>query len=144
MIEKRKSPLGVKIISVFYYIASFFYLLTAFIAFFKNDIFTNLPGFNQSINNFPQAFTAFGTALLLLAVLSWGIAKDIKKLKKWALIAALALSLLWIIGGFLSIMEKSYISIINLAVNLLIFGYIILNKKTRRALLYYSGTGELE
>jgi hypothetical protein len=134
MEEKRKSPRGVKIISIFYYIASFFYLLTALVAFFKSDIFTKLPGFNQNINNFPQAFIAFGTFLFLLAVLSFFIAKEIKKLKRWALIATLAISALWVIGGFLSIMEKSYISVINLLINLLICGYIIWNKKTRQAL----------
>ena len=133
LILMRKSlPLGLRIISIIYYIATVFSLIIAILAFTAPGIIKNVPGFGANIAANPLAFVILGIIFIILSGLSFFIAQGIQRIDNKARMALLVLCAINVIGGIISIIEGSYLSSINLAFNLAIGLYITLNKKVRR------------
>jgi hypothetical protein len=132
-VKKRKASLGLKIISVIYYIASVLYLAISLVAFIKSSWISELSNLGLLPNMSQQTITIFGIIFILLAVLSFFIARGLLKFQMWARIALLAICTINILGGILSVLEKSYPSIINLVFNLIIACYLIFSKKVKAA-----------
>jgi hypothetical protein len=129
----RKSlPLGLRIISIIYYITAILSILIALLAFLSPGIIKNVPGFGTNIAANPLAFIILGIIFLILSPISFFIAYGIQRVNNKARIALLVLCAINVIGGIISIIEGSYLSSINLVFNLLIGLYITLNKKVRR------------
>ncbi|MBD3253415.1 hypothetical protein GF386_06790 [Candidatus Pacearchaeota archaeon] len=126
--KKNRIPIGIKIISAIYFLTSLTSLIISGIAFFKKDLFLSIPPFNNKPPLVPGAFIYLGILMIIIAVLSFLIAFYLLKSKQWAIIAVAVISLINIIGGVLSIIEGSYLSIINLLANTTILGYIIIYK----------------
>jgi hypothetical protein len=134
--EKRarfKRPIGLLIIIIIYFLASFLYLAIALVAFFKPDILLNFPGFTQISKNLPNISTIIGIVMLIISLISLIIAIGLLKLQNWARISLLIFLLVMIIGNILSLIAKDYISAINLFFNLAIFSYLFFSKRIRIA-----------
>jgi hypothetical protein len=131
--KKRKAPLGLKIISVIYYIACALYLAIAIVAFIKISWISELSNLGLLPAMSQQTIMTFGIFFVLLSILSFFIARGLLKFQMWARVALLAICAINIFGGILSVLEKSYPSIINLVFNLIIACYILFSKKTKAA-----------
>ena len=131
--KKRKAPLGIKIISIIYYIASFLYLAIAIVAFFKQDIISELSKLELLPVMNSDTIIIFGIFFLLLSILSFFIARGLLKFQMWARIALLGICALNIVGGIFSILEGNYLSAINLLFNLIIACYLIFSRKVKEA-----------
>jgi hypothetical protein len=126
-----KTPTGIKIISVVYYLSAVLYLAIAVISLFFPDIIFKIPDFNEITNS--SASIIIGVIFILLTIFSITVATGIRKLKSWARIAIIIFCSLNIIGGIFSVVEGSYLSLINLIFNLLIASYLIFSKKIRES-----------
>ncbi len=107
-----KVPTGVKIIGVLYYIGAGLTLLGS-IAFFVGMNFI-----------FPGLGTIGGIVLLVLAVLSFFVAKGLFKLKNWARIVVIILGVLGIVSA---ITDFSGGSILTLVINGAIVWYLTMS-----------------
>ena len=130
-LTKNKLPIGVLILAIIYYFATIVYIATAIVLFLKSEWFRNVPPFNNNPILTPQTFYILGGVLLLMSIVSVTIATGLIMRKNWARYLAIVLSAIFVAGGILSILEKSYISIINLVVNLLIIIYLVFSKKVK-------------
>jgi hypothetical protein len=130
--KRRKIPLGVKLISILYFLAGISSILIAILSFTYPNLFNNIPDFN--LGSFgPQVMIMFGIVMLILSVISFIVAVGLLKRKNWARITVIVISIINILGGILSIIEGSWISSINLIVNLVIVLYLTISKKVRIA-----------
>ncbi len=127
----EKSPLGIKILSGFSFVAVVLYLVVAGIAFFGKDILSKIPNFGieQSASGF---FIFMGLIMVVLALIFLFIAFGLIKGMQSARVTLITISGIFIIGGVFSLVEENYISIINLVFNLTILLYLLLNKKVKR------------
>lgn len=132
-IVKKKVPLGLRIISIIYYIASALYLTIALVAFFKKNWILELSNLGLLPVMNAQTTFIFGAVFLLLSIISFFIARGLIKFHAWSRIALLGICSINIIGGLFSIIEGNYPSIINLVFNLIIASYLIFSKKVKRA-----------
>jgi hypothetical protein len=131
--KKKKAPLGLKIISVIYYIACALYLAISLVAFIKSSWISELSNLGLLPAMSQQTIMTFGIIFLALAVLSFFIARGLPRFQMWARIALLGICALNIIGGIFSIVEGNYPSAINLVFNLAIACYLIFSKKVKEA-----------
>ncbi len=131
MKKKEKKPVGIWIISVFYFIAVVLYFLTGLISLFYKELLYNIPKLKElSLAN--GVFIFFGLFMFGLAILSFFIARGILKRQNWARTTVIVISIINIVGGILSIAEGSYISSINLLANLVIGIYLIFSEKVKK------------
>jgi len=124
-------PVGVKIVSIWYYISSIISLLLGIVGIFA---FLRIPtSFLFEIPRFLGISSLFlgplalivGLLLIAFAVVSFLIAKNLKKAKKSARIAVIVFSVL----GFLE--SLSPLNIFGLIINGLVGGYIIFSGKVK-------------
>lgn len=130
--NNKKIPLGVKLIILLYALGVILYILAAVIAIIMPNIFLNIPNFDLSKfgNNI---FYIFAGIMIIFAVSFSIITYGLIKLKNWARLSVMIISVIFVIGGILSILENNLISIINLAVNFIIFIYLIFKESVKNA-----------
>ncbi|MBR9705064.1 DUF2127 domain-containing protein [Candidatus Pacearchaeota archaeon] len=126
---KKSIPVGIIIISIIYFISAIAGAIFATIAFIQPDLLLNLPGFNIPLDS--SMFLTIKISLIFFAILSSILGLFLLKQKNWARYGIIIISLIMVIGGILSIIEKNYLSSINLIFNLLIVLYLLLSKKVR-------------
>lgn len=129
--KENKNLKGIIAISVIYFLTSITSLIIGGLAIFDPSIFTSIPGFNIDLNS--GIFTSFKIFMILFSIISFILAYFLLKKNNWARIAIIGISILMIIGGIISIIEGSYLSIANLLFNLLIVLYLIMNKKVKES-----------
>jgi len=133
-------PLGVKIISVIYYInAGLFALFGLLIAIGANAIVSYL------VTAVPELATIkYGTLLAIgvllgiimigIGVLSFFIGKGLWKLKQWARVLVLIFLVLGILSVIFSMMRSfEFANVVGIVIDVLIGGYLIFNKEVRKA-----------
>jgi hypothetical protein len=133
-VVNKKVPVGVQVISVLYYIAAALSLIAgiAFIA-GANYIITLIPELTTAGIG-AELFIALGIILIIMSVLVLFIGIGLWKLKPWARIVAVIISILGIVLAIYS-MIKGFMwgDIVKLVIHGLIVWYLIYNKESVRA-----------
>lgn len=131
----KEIPIGVKIISVLYYIATGLGILLTIFLFVGT-------AFLGSLFPFLTAISAWGYGLVILCailalaftVLSFFIARGLWKLKNWARILAIVFAGLGILGAIGSFASGFNISVVvQILAHGAIGGYLLLSKEAKKA-----------
>lgn len=128
---QKGSLLGIKIISIIYYLATLFSLIIATIAFFKPKIIKDIPPFGGQLPS-ETIIISLGVFFIVLSFFSFFVAKGLQNRNNKAKISLIAFCMINIIGGIISIIEKSYLSVINFVFNFAIIYYLLFNKKVKK------------
>ncbi|QQG38898.1 MAG: hypothetical protein HYS32_00320 [Candidatus Woesearchaeota archaeon] len=124
----KKMPLGVKLVSIWFYIIAVLLVIGAVLAFTgSNFIPQNLPGILGAVA------IALGAFLLVFAVLYFFIARGLWKGRNWARIVAIILAVIGVFNGFFAVFSGNFVSLIPLAINAAIGYYLGLSKEGKAA-----------
>jgi len=127
---KKESLVGIKIISIIYYLATIFSLTIALIAFFKPDFIKDAPTFGGQLPS-EYILISLGIFFVFLTFFSFFVAIGLQNKNNKARISLIVFCAINAIGGVISIAEGSYLSSINLLFNLGIIYYLVFNKKVK-------------
>lgn len=127
MEETKKIPTGVKIISVLLYIAAVLGVIVGLFIIFGTGIITlflpMLAGWGVLI----------GILIIGLSIFNFFVARSLWKAKNWARIITIIFAGVGIIFAIIQMVQGDFISsVINLAINGLIGGYLIFSKKVKK------------
>jgi formate-dependent nitrite reductase membrane component NrfD len=130
-IQKNETPLGVRLISIYYYLIALFIFLIGIagvLSFLKIPIsvlkeLPNLLGLGSLLLG-PIALI-IGIIFIGLGITSFFIAKDLNKGKRWARKAVIVYSVLGILGSLMPI------NIVGLIISGVVGGYMIFSKKAK-------------
>lgn len=130
-------PTGVKVIAVLEYIFAAILLLLALL-FFVASAFVEEVLQSAGVDALPSgagATIAIGIGVLFLgiAVLSFFIGRGLWNGRNWARILAIVFSAIWAILDVMSVANGQFSSIITLAVNALIGGYLLFSEEVKAA-----------
>lgn len=129
--KKEKHLIGIIILSILYFISFLGSLIIGLISILYPHIIKNLPPFLNNPTFEPIVFIIFGIIMIIYSILSLIISIGLYYSKRWSLVLIFIISIIYIIGGIFSILNKNYLSIINLLFNILILSYLIFNKTIR-------------
>ncbi|MFH1399030.1 MAG: hypothetical protein ABIG95_02875 [Candidatus Woesearchaeota archaeon] len=134
MVEKKSVPIGVKIISVFYYIGAVLGVIAGLLWIFAaRSIGTNVM---------QTPFGALGSSLIVvggivfigLGVFGFFVGRGLRKARPWARIAVLIFAALGILVSLISMVLGDIASNIpNLVMQSAIGGYLLFNKSVKKA-----------
>jgi len=127
----KEKPLILKIIIIIYYFASLIYLTVAIVAFLFKETLLKIPDFQVITLPLNQAAIIIGLLFLILSVASFLISTGLLKKKNWARMVLIILCTFNVLGGAFSIIKGNFLSTINLAFNLAIALYLMLNKRIK-------------
>jgi len=128
--KTEKIPIGINILSIIYFISIAFSLIIAGLFFFYPAPLSNLPGFNLETTNLVSYILA--SFMILFAGLSYYIARGLRRKDILARNILIAISIINIIGGIISIIKAyDYLSGINITLNMIVILYLFLNKKAK-------------
>jgi uncharacterized membrane protein len=130
--KKNRLPIGIYIISIIYLLGAIPSFILAVITIINPELIKKIPPFDQSNISYPEIFTIFSIILVVLAVLFIVVSIGLFKRKNWARISLAVFNLLNIIGGIFSILEKNYLSLINIFFNSIVLFYLIFSKKVKK------------
>jgi|SRR3989344_5716486 len=124
-----KTPIGIKILSILFYISGFVELIFGLLLFsgIKN-VLNNTVSFTSLISGF---ITLFGVILLIFGLISIILATGLWKGKNWARIVTLIFTILSIIGILSSILQGKFSNLISLTIEILIVYYLLFNKDVK-------------
>jgi hypothetical protein len=135
--SSKKIPIGVKIISILYYIAVGFFLITGlFIISFSGVIISTIISMDATLASVVTSGLVIGVgiSLLILSVLVFFISRGLWKLRLWAKITVITISLLMVIYEiYLIITTFAFMQLIQLAIHAAIGIYLIFNKEAKKA-----------
>ncbi len=129
--EIKKVPVGVKIISVWYYIGAVIIVLLSLLYLFGSRFAGSLVNRFQLFAIFGVSFfIVIGIILMGFGVLSFFIARGLWKAKNWARIAAIILAC---VGIFITLtyIVMGDIEIIPILFNGIVGGYLLFNKNVK-------------
>jgi len=126
---KSNVPTGVKIIAVLYYIGAVAALIAAIAMFFGASVIGDaIPLLG------PGLFVLGGIVLLVLAVLSFFIARGLFRKQKWSRILVIIFSVLSVLGGLSAMFTGEFFSnLVSLVIAAVIGGYLWFNKAVKAA-----------
>ena len=124
-----KTPIGIKILSILFYISGFVELIFGLLLFsgIKN-VLNNTVSFTSLISGF---ITLFGVILLIFGLIIIILATGLWKGKNWARIVTLIFTILSIIGILSSILQGKFSNLISLTIEILIVYYLLFNKDVK-------------
>jgi len=124
--KKKSIPLGIKVISIFYYLISVFSIIGGIILIIGgNEFITKDP----SLAPLEGIATIGGIMLLAFGIFSIFVAKNLWKGKNWAKWAVIIISGLEVIISLSNIIEN----IITIIINAIILGYLFFSKSVKTA-----------
>jgi len=129
--EGKKIPTGVKVISILYYITAILAIIFGLLFLFGGGAIANLiPGLGILGGGL---FIVIGIIFIGLGILGFFIGRGLWKAKKWARILVIVFAGLGIISAITQMVQGDFMSsIINLAINGIIGGYLIISKKVKK------------
>jgi hypothetical protein len=138
----KNVPLGIKIISLLYYVAAAIFALTsltfivlAIIALASNaDLVSSLqtlPYFTTSCSNVGVTILVTGIFIALFAVLEFFIGKGLPRAKLWTKILVIIFSGVSLVAGVVSLVSGNLSGIINLVFSALVGGYLLFSKEAK-------------
>lgn len=131
----RNIPIGVKIISVLYYIGAAAFLILGIVCLFGagaiGTLLQSIPLLGALGAGF---FIVLGVIFIAIAVLAFFIGLGLWKGQKWAWIAAIVIAILGALSAIISIIQGNILNnIISLIINLVIGGYLLFSKDVKAA-----------
>ena len=127
---KKSAPVGVKIISILYYIGAVASILLILLVAFWKEFLSQIPSIDLLGPSFLVVIIIAG---LLMAVLDFFVARGLWKGQNWARIVAIVFSALGLIGAIVSLVQGSIGSgIISLVIDGVIGGYLLFAKEVKR------------
>ena len=126
----KDMPTGVKVTSIFYYIVGALTILGGILALAGGSFLGSLiPGMGTM---FGSIIAVVGVIVIIFGILEIFVANGLWKLKKWAKITAIVLSVLGVIGGLNSLASKAIaMGIVWIIVYGLIIWYLGFHKETK-------------
>jgi len=130
----KEVPIGVKIISILYYIAAGSGILFAIFLFAGSAFLSTLFPFLTTISAWGYILVVFCAIMVLgFSVLSFFIARGLWNAKNWARILVIVFSGLGILGVLSSLFSNfSFSLIVQLAVHGAIGGYLLFAKEVKK------------
>ena len=135
---QKNVPVGVKIISILYYIGAVFGIIFGLLLIFGAETFTSILNGVLLIDALDSGlsglFIAGGIIMIALGVLGFFIGRGLWKGRNWARIFVIILSILGVLIGVFSMVQGDVAgNIFGLAVNLIIGGYLLFSRKVKEA-----------
>ncbi|MDD5012540.1 MAG: hypothetical protein PHQ66_02765 [Candidatus Nanoarchaeia archaeon] len=128
----KNIPIGVKIISILYYIGAGSAALFGLLFLFSGGIIGSLE--IPILSELGSGFFAFmGIFVLIVGGLAFLVGRGLWKIKNWAKIVAIIISALGVLAGVSIIASHIANGIIYLAINGATIGYLLFNKEAKRA-----------
>jgi hypothetical protein len=144
---RRETPLGVKVISILMFISVAVLAVIGILLIIMGIIFTVTP---VKVANLPTDFpiqlvpfvtsTLFGITLvvisfilLLIALAEYIISLNLWRLKNWARIIIIVVSVLSAISALINIFRGQFSAIISLAIDIIVAVYLLFNTEVKRA-----------
>lgn len=138
--KKSNIPVGVKIISVFYYIVGILCALFGLMIILSaNTIISYLVSTTPELATLNSGALVtvgviFGILLIGIGILSFFIGKGLWKLRKWARIVVIVFSILGVISAIYNMIVGFQIGqIVRLLVDGIIGGYLLFSEEVKRA-----------
>lgn len=130
--KKDRLPIGIYIIAIIYLLGAIPTTTLAVMLFLSPKIINQIPPFNKSPEAYAGVLNTFGILMLILALLFLIASIGLLKRKNWARIGIASFNLINIIGGILSILDKDYLSLINIVFNFIVLIYLVFSKKVKK------------
>lgn len=132
---EKQVPVGIKIISILYYIGAIIGIILAGIFFFMHITTIGSQAVGTSfLGGLGVGFIIGGIIMISLSVLGFFIGRGLWKAKPWARIVAIIFTGLGILIAVISMITVGILAnIISLVTNLAIGGYLLFNKKVKEA-----------
>ena len=134
-------PLGIKIISIIYYIGAGIFALTALgfivigiVSMLNTELITSTGGFPDFIKNSPNiglAILITGFLIALLAILCFFVAIGVNRGRRWARILIIIFVAIGILSGFVALFSGEAKGILNLIFSGIVGGYLLFNKEAK-------------
>jgi len=130
--EGQPMPVGVKIISVLYYIGAALELLLAIALFIgAGTIASKIPLIGALGSGL---FIIIGVVFIGLAVLSFFVGRGLWKGQKWARIVAIIFAVIGVLFALLGMVQGQFVSnIFSLVISAVIGGYLMFSKDVKAA-----------
>lgn len=144
-LARRGVPVGVKVIAIFdYIIAALSALFAIILLLAAGGIFTNreriINELNIAVGNIDLAAGAMTGVIFLIAIFMLAIAvfvffvaRGLWKGRNWARITEIIIVAIGFINALMALFQGDYNSILGLAINGLIGGYLLFNSDAKRA-----------
>jgi len=131
----KEIPIGVKIISILYYISAGFAVLFAIFLFVGFAFLSTLMPFLTAISAWGYILVVFCAIIVLaFSVLSFFIAKGLWKAKNWARMLVIVFSAMSVLGLLTSLFTNfSFGSLVSVAVQGAVGGYLLFAKEVKEA-----------
>ncbi len=128
--KSKTPPMGVKVISILYYIGAAFALIGAIMAFAGGGLLATLGGLGALGGIGLGLF--FAVIMLAFAVLGFFMGRGLWRGQNWARIVAVIFAALGILGALASLFAGVFTSVVNLAAHLLIGWYLLFHKQSKK------------
>lgn len=130
---RKEIPIGVKIISILYYISAGFGVLFAIFLFAGFGFLSTLMPFLTTISAIGYILVIFCAIMALaFSVLSFFVARGLSKAKNWARMTAIVFAGLGVLGGLSSFASGfNFSMVIELVIQAAIGGYLLFNKEAK-------------
>jgi len=126
-------PLGVKVISVLYYLAAVFFVVSGLAFFVGAGMVETLAIEYPFIAMLGSSLFVLGGILFIaLAVLTFFVGRGLWKVKPWARMTAIVIAILMIIMAIVEIFQGQVDALLSFAIQLIIAGYLLFNKEVKR------------
>ena len=137
----KNVPLGVKIISILYYIGAAIFVFAGLLLIVFGVLFLinssliisteSLPEFISSASNVSFAILLMGIIICLVAILEFFIARGLFKGKLWTKVLVVVFSIVGVITGLLSVFSRNFSGIINILFSGLVGGYLLFGTSSK-------------
>ncbi|MBU0893860.1 MAG: hypothetical protein KKF48_04025 [Nanoarchaeota archaeon] len=149
MAKLKQAPVGVKILSILYYVGAGIFVVAGLFLIFFGIVALASPGFVAAPESipFPEGFPdvvgsfplfiglaslVLGIFFILMAVLEFFIARGLWKGQNWARILVLIFTALGIILAISSIVKGNFINFLNLIISGFIGWYLLYVSKVKK------------
>lgn len=126
--SSKQVPVGVKIISILYYIGAVISLISGIALIAGGSFLSGLYG-----GLFTGLAVVAGIFMIALAVLGFFVGRGLWKGQQWARVVAIILAILGIISAISSLVQGAWSSIVGLIIQIVIGGYLWFSKEVKKA-----------
>ncbi len=135
MVDKQQIPIGVKIISVLYYIGAVFGILVGLLFLVGAGMMSSIADKIPLLGALGAGLFIIGGIILMgLGVLGFFVGKGLWKARPWARIVAIIITSLGILMAIISMIQGNIINnIFSLVIELVIGGYLLFSSSVKEA-----------
>ncbi len=127
MAKNKEAPVGVKIISILYYIGAGLSVIGAILLFVGGSLFAGLlPGVLGGL------LAVMGILFIGFAVLGFFIGRGLWRVQNWARIVAIIFAILGVLGAIYSIISGQFTAIVSLVIHGVIGGYLLFSEEVKQ------------